>query len=172
MHIAIAGNIGAGKTTLTKLLAKHYKWEAQLEDVVDNPYLDDFYNQMDPLKDGYFVQTDTAFSKEMMPNYFGNTSVVRPFDFDKDGFKDVLLFGNLYASEVETTRNDASYGHYLKGGGNGNFEVIPANESGLFVKGDVKNAALIHLGNKAEKKLAILIARNNDTLILTEVNSK
>ena len=47
MHIAVAGNIGAGKTTLTKLLAKHYKWEAQLEDVVDNPYLDDFYNQME-----------------------------------------------------------------------------------------------------------------------------
>ena len=47
MHIAIAGNIGAGKTTLTQLLAKHYKWEAQLEDVVDNPYLDDFYNQME-----------------------------------------------------------------------------------------------------------------------------
>lgn len=47
MHVAIAGNIGAGKTTLTKLLAKHYNWEAQLEDVVDNPYLDDFYNQME-----------------------------------------------------------------------------------------------------------------------------
>ena len=47
MHVAIAGNIGAGKTTLTKLLAKHYRWEAQLEDVVDNPYLDDFYNQME-----------------------------------------------------------------------------------------------------------------------------
>ena len=47
MHIAIAGNIGAGKTTLTQLLAKHYKIEAQLEDVVDNPYLDDFYNEME-----------------------------------------------------------------------------------------------------------------------------
>ena len=46
MHIAIAGNIGAGKTTLTNLLAKHFKWEPQLEDVVDNPYLDDFYNEM------------------------------------------------------------------------------------------------------------------------------
>ena len=43
MHIAIAGNIGAGKTTLTELLAKHYKWEPQYEDVVKNPYLDDFY---------------------------------------------------------------------------------------------------------------------------------
>jgi len=47
MHIAVAGNIGAGKTTLTRLLAKHYKWEANFEDVVDNPYLDDFYNQME-----------------------------------------------------------------------------------------------------------------------------
>ena len=47
MHIAVAGNIGAGKTTLTRLLSKHYKWEAHFEDVVENPYLDDFYNQME-----------------------------------------------------------------------------------------------------------------------------
>ncbi|CAM4239056.1 deoxynucleoside kinase [Gillisia limnaea] len=47
MHVAIAGNIGAGKTTLTKLLAKHYKWEAQYEDVLENPYLEDFYNKME-----------------------------------------------------------------------------------------------------------------------------
>ncbi|CEN37054.1 deoxynucleoside kinase [Capnocytophaga cynodegmi] len=47
MHIAVAGNIGAGKTTLTALLAKHYGWEAHYEDVVDNPYLDDFYHQME-----------------------------------------------------------------------------------------------------------------------------
>jgi deoxyadenosine/deoxycytidine kinase len=46
MHIAIAGNIGSGKTTLTELLAKHYKWEAQYEDTDDNPYLFDFYNDM------------------------------------------------------------------------------------------------------------------------------
>lgn len=47
MHVAIAGNIGAGKTTLTKLLAKHYKWEPQYEDVLENPYLEDFYNKME-----------------------------------------------------------------------------------------------------------------------------
>ena len=47
MHIAVAGNIGAGKTTLTRLLAKHFKWEPHFEDVVDNPYLDDFYHQME-----------------------------------------------------------------------------------------------------------------------------
>jgi deoxyadenosine/deoxycytidine kinase len=46
MHIAIAGNIGSGKTTLTELLAKHYNYEAHFEDVDDNPYLDDFYEEM------------------------------------------------------------------------------------------------------------------------------
>ncbi len=46
MHIAIAGNIGSGKTTLTGLLAKHYGWEAHYENADDNPYLDDFYDDM------------------------------------------------------------------------------------------------------------------------------
>ncbi|WP_353130940.1 deoxynucleoside kinase [Parapedobacter pyrenivorans] len=46
MHIAIVGNIGAGKTTLTKLLANHLKWEPQFEAVDDNPYLEDFYGDM------------------------------------------------------------------------------------------------------------------------------
>ena len=45
MHVAIAGNIGSGKTTLTRLLAKHYRWKAHYEDVEDNPYLDDFYTK-------------------------------------------------------------------------------------------------------------------------------
>src|SRR5690554_7410463 len=46
MHIAIAGNIGSGKTTLAGLLAKHYGWEAHFEEVDENPYLPDFYEDM------------------------------------------------------------------------------------------------------------------------------
>ena len=46
MHIAIAGNIGSGKTTLTKMLAKRYNWSPRFEPVEHNPYLDDFYNDM------------------------------------------------------------------------------------------------------------------------------
>jgi deoxyadenosine/deoxycytidine kinase len=45
-HIAVAGNIGAGKTTLTEALSKHYKWIPQFEDVDHNPYLNDFYEDM------------------------------------------------------------------------------------------------------------------------------
>jgi len=46
MHIAVSGNIGAGKTTLTRLLSKHYGWEAHYEDVDENPYLNNFYEDM------------------------------------------------------------------------------------------------------------------------------
>ena len=46
MHIAIAGNIGSGKTTLTRLLSKHYGWEPKYEEVDNNPYLSDFYHDM------------------------------------------------------------------------------------------------------------------------------
>lgn len=46
MHIAIAGNIGSGKTTLTRMLAKHYGWETRLEKVIGNPYLEDYYKDM------------------------------------------------------------------------------------------------------------------------------
>ena len=46
MHIAIAGNIGSGKTTLTKMLAKRYGWNPRFEPVDNNPYLDDFYADM------------------------------------------------------------------------------------------------------------------------------
>ena len=46
MHIAVAGNIGSGKTTLTKMLAKRYNWSPRFEPVEHNPYLDDFYVEM------------------------------------------------------------------------------------------------------------------------------
>ncbi|MFW5754231.1 MAG: deoxynucleoside kinase, partial [Marinilabiliaceae bacterium] len=46
MHVAIAGNIGSGKTSLAGLLANYYGWEAHYEEVDENPYLADFYNDM------------------------------------------------------------------------------------------------------------------------------
>ena len=46
VHIGIAGNIGCGKTTLTEMLAKHYKWEPRYESVVENPYMDDYYKDI------------------------------------------------------------------------------------------------------------------------------
>ena len=68
MHVAIAGNIGSGKTTLTGLLRKHYMWEAHYEDVDDNPYLNDFYKDMQRWSFNlqvYFLKSRFAQVKEI-----------------------------------------------------------------------------------------------------------
>ncbi len=106
MHIAIAGNIGAGKTTLTKLLAKHYKWEAQLEDVVDNPYLDDFYNQMERWSFNlqvYFL--NSRFRQVALIRESGKDIIQ-----DRTIYEDAHIFApNLHAMGLMTNRDFENY---------------------------------------------------------------
>ena len=73
MHIAIAGNIGAGKKSLAELIAKHYNWEAHYEDVIDNPYLDDFYNHME--RWSFNLQVYRAGPRLASPNLRYRTSL-------------------------------------------------------------------------------------------------
>ncbi|MCH7524475.1 MAG: deoxynucleoside kinase [Bacteroidetes bacterium] len=106
MHIAIAGNIGAGKTTLTKLLSKHYKWEAQLEDVVDNPYLDDFYNQMERWSFNlqvYFL--NSRFRQVSLIRESGKDIIQ-----DRTIYEDAHIFApNLHAMGLMTNRDFENY---------------------------------------------------------------
>ncbi len=87
-------------------------------------------------------------------------------DFNSDGNLDVVLAGNLYNSEVETPRNDASFGLYLMGDGKGNFNVKTMMESGLKIVGDVRDMELLTKGG--EKHL--LVAKNDDYMQLIKVN--
>ena len=106
MHVAIAGNIGAGKTTLTELLAKHYNWEPQFEDVVDNPYLDDFYNKMERW----------SFNLQV---YFLNSRFRQVLQIRKDGqdtiqdrtiYEDAHIFApNLHSMGLMTNRDFENY---------------------------------------------------------------
>ena len=106
MHIAIAGNIGAGKTTLTKLLAKHYKWEPQFEDVVDNPYLDDFYNKMERWSFNlqvYFL--NSRFRQVLQIRESGKTTIQ-----DRTIYEDAYIFApNLHAMGLMTNRDFENY---------------------------------------------------------------
>ncbi|MRI01478.1 hypothetical protein GH721_13120 [Kriegella sp. EG-1] len=88
-------------------------------------------------------------------------------DFNQDGNLDVVLAGNLYNSEVETPRNDSSFGLYLKGNGKGDFESIPMLESGLKIIGDVR--ALEEISINGENY--ILAAKNDAQMQLIKVNS-
>lgn len=106
MHVAVAGNIGAGKTTLTKLLAKHFNWEAQLEDVVDNPYLDDFYNQMERWSFNlqvYFL--NSRFRQVTQINESGKDIIQ-----DRTIYEDAHIFApNLHAMGLMTNRDYENY---------------------------------------------------------------
>ncbi|GGI55806.1 deoxynucleoside kinase [Winogradskyella haliclonae] len=106
MHVAIAGNIGAGKTTLTKLLAKHYKWEAQLEDVVDNPYLDDFYNQMERWSFNLQVYFLNSRFRQVNQIQQGKKDIIQ----DRTIYEDAFIFApNLHAMGLMTNRDFENY---------------------------------------------------------------
>jgi len=106
MHIAIAGNIGAGKTTLTRLLAKHYKWEAQLEDVVDNPYLDDFYNQMARWSFNLQVYFLNSRFRQVLQIRQSGKDIIQ----DRTIYEDAHIFApNLHAMGLMTNRDYENY---------------------------------------------------------------
>ena len=106
MHIAVAGNIGAGKTTLTNLLAKHYKWEAQLEDVVDNPYLDDFYNQMERWSFNLQVYFLNSRFRQVLQIRQSGKDIIQ----DRTIYEDAHIFApNLHAMGLMTNRDFENY---------------------------------------------------------------
>lgn len=106
MQVAIAGNIGAGKTTLTRLLAKHYKWEPHYEDVVDNPYLDDFYHSMDRWSFNlqiYFL--NSRFRQVLMMKESGKNTIQ-----DRTIYEDAHIFApNLHSMGLMSDRDFSNY---------------------------------------------------------------
>ncbi|MCK0158250.1 VCBS repeat-containing protein [Cellulophaga sp. F20128] len=109
---------------------------------------------------------DGTFQEFELPSQaqFSSVNSIVLNDIDGDGFKDILLVGNLYASEIETPRNDAGYGLLLKGNGKGNFFPVASKESGVFIKGDTKIIEPIKLGK--EKKYGLILSKNNDYIQL------
>ena len=106
MHIAIAGNIGAGKTTLTELLAKHYKWEPQYEDVVQNPYLDDFYAEMERWSFNLQVYFLNSRFRQTLDIHNSKNTVIQ----DRTIYEDAHIFApNLHAMGLMTHRDFENY---------------------------------------------------------------
>ena len=106
MHIAIAGNIGAGKTSLTRLLSKHFKWEAHFEDVDDNPYLDDFYHSMERWSFNlqiYFL--NSRFRQILEIRKSGKKTIQ-----DRTIYEDAFIFApNLHAMGLMSNRDYTNY---------------------------------------------------------------
>ncbi len=84
-----------------------------------------------------------------------SVNVILPQDFDQDGNMDVVVAGNLYGSEVETPRNDAGFGLFLKGDGIGGFVPIPAHQSGISISGEVRQTAALRVSGQKMYVMAI-----------------
>ena len=106
MYFALAGNIGAGKTSLAVLLSKHYGWEAHFEDVIDNPYLDDFYNHME--RWSFNLQIYFLNSRFRQLKNFRETS--KHFIQDRTIYEDAHIFApNLHAMGLMNQRDFNNY---------------------------------------------------------------
>lgn len=106
MHVAIAGNIGAGKTTLTKLLAKHYKWEPHYESVEENPYLDDFYGEMERWSFNLQVYFLNSRFRQVLEIRETGKSLVQ----DRTIYEDARIFApNLHAMGLMPNRDFKNY---------------------------------------------------------------
>jgi deoxyadenosine/deoxycytidine kinase len=106
MHIAVAGNIGAGKTTLTRLLAKHYGWDTHFEDVDENPYLLDFYDEMQRWSFNlqiYYLNSRFTQIQDIRQN---TSTVIQ----DRTIYEDAYIFApNLHSMGLMTSRDFENY---------------------------------------------------------------
>ena len=105
MYIAIAGNIGSGKTTLTKMLAKHYGWEPRMESVLHNPYLQDYYENMSR----WSLNLEVFFLKERFRDLLEIEKSTNTIVQDRSIFEGVHIFaannhemGNMSDRDYET----------------------------------------------------------------------
>ena len=106
MHIAVAGNIGVGKTTLTGLLGKNFNWEPHYESVDNNPYLDDFYTDMQRWAFNlqvYFLNSRFGQLKEFQES---GKNIIQ----DRTIYEDAHIFApNLHAMGLMTSRDFDNY---------------------------------------------------------------
>lgn len=104
--IAVAGNIGSGKTTLTRLLAKHYKWKPHFEDADENPYMNDFYEDMQRWSFNLQVSFLNSRLQQIQQIRQQNKTVIQ----DRTIYEDAYIFSaNLHAMSLMTTRDYENY---------------------------------------------------------------
>ena len=111
MHIAIAGNIGSGKTTLTQLLAKHYKWDQLQEAVDNNPYLFDFYKDMQRWSFNLQIFFLNSRFEQLLEIRRSGRNVIQ----DRTIYEDAYIFApNLHDMGLMSTRDFQNYFQLFK----------------------------------------------------------
>ena len=106
MHIAIAGNIGSGKTTLTRLLAKHFNWKPHYEDVENNPYLHSFYQDMQRWSFNLQIYFLNSRFRQVVEIRKSGKNIIQ----DRTIYEDAYIFApNLHSMNLMSTRDFDNY---------------------------------------------------------------
>ncbi|MEX0288298.1 MAG: VCBS repeat-containing protein [Flavobacteriaceae bacterium] len=167
-----------GKTCMTQQLPQlaqkipTYKEFANkdIEGIIGDGISTALHYKATEFRSGIFVNNGSdGFSFEPFDNHAQKSPINSLIfhDFDGDGYKDLLMAGNNYQSEVETTRADAGIGSFLKGNGKGNFAHVSHLTSGFFADKDVRNMVVIE---KAVNPM-LLVVNNNDSHDLFAINN-
>lgn len=144
---------------------------ATLEDIYSKKVLSkSLHYQVKSFASIYLENKDGEFLIHKLPNLAQVSSINQIVieDFDNDSNLDAVIAGNMYESEVETPRNDASYGLFLKGNGSGKFTAVEGYKSGLYTPDNVKDLATITIKGNAY----IIVAKNNDFLQFISVQKE
>ena len=142
---------------------------ATLEDVYTKKMLEEaLHYQVKSFASAYIENDNGELTIKPLPMAAQTSSIhqILVDDFDQDGFLDAVVAGNLHMAEVETPRNDAGIGLFLKGTGDGSFTVVEARHSGLYAPGDIKDAATISIDGQKH----LVFAKNSDSLQFVRVN--
>ena len=142
---------------------------ASLEEIYSDKMLEESLKyEISSFSSVYLQNNDGKFTAKPLPYQaqFSNINAMVVKDVDLDGNLDVVLGGNLYNAEVETPRNDASYGLWLKGDGSNGFSAQEPRKTGLVIRGDVRNIKPIKVGDQTH----LLVAKNNQSLQQIRIN--
>ena len=148
MQVSVAGNIGAGKTSLTELLSNHYKWEANYEDVIDNPYLDDFYNHMERWSFNLQIYFLKSRFSQLLQNKNSNKIVIQ----DRTIYEDAFIFApNLHSMGLMNQRDFQNYSSL--------FELMESTVDPpdllIYIRSSIPNLVIHKRGREYENSISI-----------------
>ena len=148
-----------------KLKDYHSFGLATLEEIYGTGNLEESVSlEAKTFSNGILINTEAGFEFVKLPPIAQISAVfgIVYDDFDHDGLDDIIIAGNLYKTELETPRNDAGKGLFLKGDGKGGFQARRVYDSGLFIPGDVKKLKALRLGKGPSARKGVIAGINDN----------
>lgn len=134
--------------------------DASVQDIIGENIKQALHLEATTFESGVLINNGTAFEFNPLPNMaqISTINAIQVNDWNNDNIKDIVIAGNMYGAEAETTRADSSIGLLLLGSQDGTFTVSNNNDNGLFIAGNTKGASAITLKNKQH----LIFSKNND----------